>query len=95
MDDDTESTSVERRCGHGVAMASIAAMLGLPDAGAYSASKAAIVTLMESLRVDLHRCNVKVTTICPGFADTPLIAGHRRAVLKFMLKPAEAGRQIA
>jgi short-subunit dehydrogenase len=86
---------VERRSGHVVAIASIASMLGLPAVGAYSASKAAIVTLMESLRVDLHSRGVKVTTICPGFVDTPLIAGHGRAILMFMLAPAEAARRVA
>ncbi len=86
---------VERGRGHLVAMASIAAMLGLPEVGAYSASKAAIVTLMESLRVDLHGYNVKMTTVCPGFVNTPLIADHARPVLKYMLDPADAARRIA
>ena len=86
---------VARRSGHVVAVASIAAMLGLPDVGAYSASKAAVVTLMESLRVDLHGCRVKVTTICPGFVDTPLIADHGHGVLRFVLSPPEAARRIA
>ena len=86
---------LERRSGHLVAVASIAAMLGLPEVGAYSASKAALVTLMESLRVDLHRFGIKVTTICPGFVETPLIANHPRSVLKFVLQPEEAARRIA
>jgi short-subunit dehydrogenase len=86
---------VARRRGHVVAIASIAGMLGLPEVGAYSASKAAVITLMESLRVDLHASNVKVTTICPGFVDTPLIAEHRRKVLRFVLSPPEAARRVA
>lgn len=86
---------VARRSGHLVAVASIAGMVGLPAVGAYSASKAAVVALMESLRVDLHRHNVKVTTICPGFVNTPLIAGHRPALLKFVLSPDDAARRIA
>lgn len=86
---------LERGSGHVVAVASIAAMLGLPGVGAYSASKAAVVTLMESLRVDLHGRNVKVTTVCPGFIDTPLIARHRRAILRLVLQPDEAARRIA
>ncbi|MBU0618224.1 MAG: SDR family NAD(P)-dependent oxidoreductase, partial [Planctomycetes bacterium] len=86
---------VQRRNGHLVAVASIAAMLGLPDVGAYSASKAALVTLMESLRVDLHKFGIKVTTICPGFVQTPLIANHPPSVLKFLLQPDEAARRIA
>ena len=84
-----------RGSGHIVAVASIAAMLGLPEVGAYSASKAAVVTLMESLRVDLRRSNVKVTTICPGFVDTPLIARRPRRMLWFVLAPDEAARRIA
>ncbi|MBN2447047.1 MAG: SDR family NAD(P)-dependent oxidoreductase [Phycisphaerae bacterium] len=86
---------VRRRRGHVVAVASIAGMLGLPEVGAYSSSKAALITLMESLRVDLYPHGVRVTTICPGFIDTPFIAGHDRRVLKFMLSPEEAARRIA
>ena len=86
---------VKRRSGHLVAVASMAAMLGLPEVGAYSASKSALVTLMESLRVDLHRFGIKVTTICPGFVETPMIAHHPRSVLKFVLQPAEAAQRIA
>ncbi len=78
-----------------VGVASVAGVRGLPGAAAYSASKSAVIKLMESLRVDLHRCNVKVTTICPGFVDTPMIAGHPRRVLKFVLEPPEAARRIA
>jgi short-subunit dehydrogenase len=84
-----------RQSGQLVTVASIAAMLGLPRVGAYSASKAALVTLMESLRVDLHRFGIKVTTICPGFVDTPLIAEHPRSVLRFMLQPEQAAHRIA
>lgn len=86
---------IARRRGHLVAVASIAGMLGLPDVGAYSASKAAVVTLMESLRVDLHARGVKVTTICPGFIDTPMIADHAHSALLFVLPPKEAARRIA
>ena len=86
---------VDRRSGHIVAVASIAAMLGLPEAGAYCASKAALVTLMESLRVDLHRYDIKVTTICPGFVETPLIAYHSRKELLFLLQPPETADRIA
>jgi short-subunit dehydrogenase len=86
---------VARRKGHLVGIASIAGMLGLPEVGAYSASKAAVLRLMESLRVDLARHGVKVTTICPGFVDTPMIRGHRRKLLLFVLQPPEAARRIA
>jgi len=86
---------VARRAGHIVAIGSIAALLGLPEVGAYSASKAAVVTLMESLRVDLHSCGVKVTTICPGFVDTPMIADHGREVLRCVMPVEEAVGRMA
>ena len=86
---------VARRKGHVVGVASIAGMLGLPEVSAYSASKAAVLRLMESLRVDLAHHGVKVTTICPGFVDTPMIHGHRRKLLLFVLQPPQAARRIA
>jgi len=86
---------VERRRGHIVGVASIAAMLGLPDVAAYSASKAGLVTFLEGLRVDLHRFGVRVTTICPGFVDTPMIADHDRSQMRHVLPPGEAARRIA
>ncbi len=85
---------VQRRRGNIAAVASVAAMLGLPAAGAYSASKAAIVTLMESLRVDLYPLNVKVTTICPGYVDTAMITDHERQTLKNLVPTADAARRI-
>ena len=44
-----------RRRGQLVAISSLASYRGLPKSGAYSASKAAVSTLFESLRVDLRR----------------------------------------
>lgn len=86
---------IARRCGRLTAVASIASMLGLPEIGAYSASKAAVVTLMESLSIDLHRYGIRTTTVCPGFIDTPMIANHERRLLKFLLPAPEAARRIA
>jgi NAD(P)-dependent dehydrogenase (short-subunit alcohol dehydrogenase family) len=48
-------------------IASLAAWRGLPGAGAYSASKAALATLLESTRVDLRGSGVSVVIVCPGF----------------------------
>jgi short-subunit dehydrogenase len=86
---------VQRRRGHLAALASIAGMLGLPAAGAYSASKAAVITLLESLRVDLDPIGVKVTAICPGHVDTPMLSDHERATAKNVLSAEETARRIA
>jgi short-subunit dehydrogenase len=61
-----------RGTGRLVGIASVAGVRGLPGAGAYSASKAAVKTLLESLRLDLHGTGVRVVTISPGYIDTPM-----------------------
>ena len=60
--------------GHGtlVGIGSVAGMRGLPGAGAYSASKAAVHAYLESLRVELHQTALRVVTIVPGYIRTPL-----------------------
>lgn len=53
-------------------MGSAAGIIGMPNAGAYCASKAAIVRMTEALRVELKAFNIDVRLITPGFIDTPL-----------------------
>jgi hypothetical protein len=55
-----------------VAISSVAAFRGLPGSAAYSASKAAIATYADALRVELHGTPIEVTTLYPGYIDTPL-----------------------
>ncbi len=52
--------------------ASVAGFGGLPGSGAHSASEAALISCLESLRVELHGSGVQVTTICPGYIATPM-----------------------
>ncbi len=65
------------RSGSLVGIASVAAIRGLPGAGGYSASKAAVVTYLESLRVELRTSGVRVVTISPGYVRTQLTARNR------------------
>lgn len=57
-----------------VGIASVAAVRGLPGAGAYCASKAAVRAYCESLRVELGGAGVRVVTLAPGFIQTPMTA---------------------
>jgi short-subunit dehydrogenase len=59
-----------------VGIASVAGFRGLPGAGAYSASKAAAINYLESLRVELAGSGVQVITICPGYVATPMTAAN-------------------
>jgi short-subunit dehydrogenase len=63
-----------KRSGRIVGIASVAGYRGLPGAAAYSASKAAAIRYLESLRVELRHTGVMVTTICPGYIATPMTA---------------------
>ena len=55
-----------------VGIGSVAGIRCLPGAGAYSASKAAVLAYCESLRLELKPHGIKVVTIAPGYIDTPM-----------------------
>ncbi|WP_075522752.1 SDR family NAD(P)-dependent oxidoreductase [Candidatus Pelagibacter communis] len=53
-------------------ISSVAGYRGLPAAGAYCASKAALTSFTESLNFDMMKKNVHVNLISPGFIKTPM-----------------------
>jgi len=53
-------------------VASVAGVRGLPGSGAYSASKAAAITYLESLRTEMQHHDIAVTTVAPGYIRTPM-----------------------
>jgi NAD(P)-dependent dehydrogenase (short-subunit alcohol dehydrogenase family) len=59
-----------------VGIGSVAGIRGLPGAGAYSASKAAVISYCESLRVEMRGSGIKVVTLAPGYVDTPMTRGN-------------------
>ncbi len=80
---------LERRSGQLVAVSSLAASRGLPGAAAYSAAKAALSNLMESLRIDLRPHGIDVTLLAPGFVRTRPGGRSRRArPFRMELEPA-------
>ena len=90
-----KTQSSERRL---VGIGSVAGVRGLPGAGAYSASKAAVRCYCESLRLELRPFGIKVVTIAPGYIDTPMTA-HNSYPMPFLMDPqrfaAAAARAIA
>lgn len=83
---------IARRAGHVVGISSLAAFKGLPGSAAYCASKAAVNTYLEGLRIELRKTGVAVTAVCPGFVNTPIVANVPR--LPFLLEPAAAADRI-
>jgi short-subunit dehydrogenase len=85
-----------RKAGRGTlaGIASVAGFRGLAGNGAYSASKAAAITWMESLRAEMHGSGVSVVCICPGYIDTPMTRVNRFR-MPFLLPADEAARRIA
>jgi NAD(P)-dependent dehydrogenase (short-subunit alcohol dehydrogenase family) len=63
---------LRRRAGQIVLTASVAGYRGLPTAAAYGASKAALINLAESLKLELDRQGVRIRLVNPGFIKTPL-----------------------
>lgn len=84
----------EARRGQLVGIASVAGVRGLPGASAYSASKAAVISYLESLRVELHGSGVKVTTLLPGYIHTHMTARNPYR-MPFILPVEEAARRLA
>jgi short-subunit dehydrogenase len=58
--------------GHVVGIGSVAGVRGLPGSGSYSASKAGLAAYLEAVRAETYREPIKVTTIAPGYIDTPI-----------------------
>ena len=84
---------LRRRSGHLVAVSSLAAYKGLPGESAYCASKAAVNTYMEGLRIHLRGKGVAVTTVCPGFVKTPMTAMNDFQ-MPWVMNADEAARRI-
>jgi short-subunit dehydrogenase len=85
---------IPRGKGHLVAISSIAGYNGLPGVSGYSATKAAVLKYCESLHLDLRQFNIAVTTICPGFVETPLTSTNRHS-MPFLMKAPKAARLMA
>ncbi len=71
-------------------VASVAGYVGLPNASVYGPSKAALINLAELLYCDLHRQNIDVYLINPGFVKTDLTKKN-----SFMMPALQTPEQAA
>jgi short-subunit dehydrogenase len=83
----------KRGSGTFAGIASVAGFRGLPGATGYSASKAAAISYLEGLRVEMRPKGVRVVTICPGFIATPMTAQNPYP-MPFIIAAGEAARRI-
>jgi NAD(P)-dependent dehydrogenase (short-subunit alcohol dehydrogenase family) len=68
---------VARKYGHVVNTASGAGLCSIPAMSAYCSTKFAVVGLSETLRAEVRRFGIGVSTICPGVINTNIIAQSR------------------
>lgn len=82
--------------GHGqlILCASVAGYRGLPTGQPYCATKAALISLSESLKLDLEDKNIDVKLICPGFVKTPL-TDKNDFTMPMIIDSKDAARAIA
>jgi short-subunit dehydrogenase len=84
---------VPRKSGMIAGVSSISDVRGFPQNGFYCASKAAASIFLESIRVELIKHNVKVTTVRPGFVITPMTAKNKFK-MPFLMDAEKAARII-
>lgn len=85
---------IARKAGHLAVVSSVAGWRGLAGSGTYSATKAAVSTLLEAWAIELRPHGVAVTTIHPGFVRTPLTAKNRFP-MPFLIDATAAARIMA
>src|SRR5262249_17008812 len=82
---------------HIVNIASAAAILALPYATSYAASKWAVLGFSDSLREELRLLghhHMRVTTICPSYTTTGLFEGAKPARLTWLLRREDVAASV-
>ncbi len=87
----TAAVPALRRAGGGtiVATASLAGLVAMPGDALYTMTKHAVVGYVRSAAPTLAPEGIRVNAVCPGFADTPLIAKAKDRFGDFPLLSAE------
>ncbi|KZL17996.1 putative oxidoreductase [Pseudovibrio axinellae] len=80
-------------CGHIAVLASLSGYCGLPNAGCYGPTKAALINLCESLKPNFDSAGLKLTLVNPGFVKTPM-TDKNTFEMPFILTPEAAAQVI-
>ena len=79
--------------GHVVCVGSLASLMPFPGEASYAASKAALLSLLRTLQVELRDQPVQLTTVLPGYTATEMTAKHK--TLLPAMSSERVGRAIA
>jgi NAD(P)-dependent dehydrogenase (short-subunit alcohol dehydrogenase family) len=78
-----------------VCTASLAGLTAVPDDPVYALTKHAVVGFVRSAAAPLARRGIAINAVCPGFADTPMVAGAARAALEDAGFPLLSAAEVA
>ncbi|MFI9408633.1 SDR family oxidoreductase [Nocardia gamkensis] len=85
---------ISRGRGHIVNVASMAGTAPVPGGLSYGASKAAVISMTETARVEFAKSGVSFTCVLPSFTNTDLIAGTTGTKFVRNLEPEEVAAGI-
>ena len=91
---DAKGGAAGQRLGHISLVSSVAGYRGLPQALAYGPTKAALISLAQTLYLDLQDQGIGISVINPGYVDTPATAGNNYH-MPALISAEEAAREIA
>lgn len=92
VDAGVEILRSQKKPGQIVGISSVAGLRGLPGHASYSASKAAFTAYLEAVRLETGNKEIKITTILPGFIDTPINQHLKKR--PFVISVEEGARKI-
>jgi NAD(P)-dependent dehydrogenase (short-subunit alcohol dehydrogenase family) len=81
-----------------VVTASLAGLTGVEGDPLYALTKHAVIGLVRSVAAQLAERGIRINAVCPGFVDTPMVAGDLRAALESagfpLLEPDEVAEAV-
>jgi NAD(P)-dependent dehydrogenase (short-subunit alcohol dehydrogenase family) len=81
-----------------VATASLAGLTGVESDPIYALTKHAVIGFVRSVAPQLAEREIRINAVCPGFADTPMVAGELRAALEDaefpLLRPEDVAEAV-